>query len=59
MKCRACGKEIVFLKTATGKIMPVNKETTDAADEYFDKDRHISHFSDCPEAKTFRKKTEK
>ena len=31
MKCKSCGKEIVFLRTATGKAIPVNKETVDAA----------------------------
>lgn len=56
MKCKSCGKEIVFLRTSTGKAIPVNKETTDAADEYYDKERHISHFADCPAAKDFRRK---
>lgn len=55
MNCRACGKEIVFLRTSTGKSIPVNKETTDAADVHYDKDRHISHFADCPKANEFRK----
>jgi hypothetical protein len=55
MKCKGCGREIVFLRTATGNAIPVNKETTDAVDEYFDKNRHVSHFADCPEANRFRK----
>ena len=55
MKCKACGKEITFLRTDKGKAIPVNKETTDVADEYFDRDRHVSHFADCPEANRFRK----
>jgi hypothetical protein len=55
MICKACSKEIVYLRTATGKIMPVDKETTDAADEYFDKDRHVSHFATCSDPARFRK----
>ena len=55
MKCKGCGREIVFLRTATGTAIPVNKETTDEVDEYFDKDRHVSHFADCQEANRFRK----
>lgn len=54
-KCKACGKEIVFLKTEAGKVIPINAETADKDDYAFDKSRHISHFSDCPAAKTFRK----
>jgi hypothetical protein len=56
MKCKSCGKEIVYLRTAAGKIMPVDRETTDAADEYFDQERHTSHFATCPDAERFRKK---
>ena len=56
MKCKACGKEITFLRTATGKAIPVDKESTDAADEYFDRDRHITHFRTCPAAAAFREK---
>ena len=58
-RCKACGKEITYLRTATGKIMPVDKETTDSADKYFDKDRHTSHFATCPEAAKFRKVAKK
>lgn len=56
MNCRACNKEIVFLKTDSGKLIPVDKETTDSADEYFDRDRHVTHFRTCPKANQFRKK---
>lgn len=56
MNCRACNKEIVFLKTESGKLIPVDKETTDSADEYFDRDRHVTHFRTCPKANQFRKK---
>lgn len=52
MKCKACGRTIVFLRTVTGTPIPISKETTDSVDEYFGKDRHVSHFADCPEPKT-------
>ena len=55
MQCKSCGKEIVFLRTDRGNSIPVDKETVDAVDEYFDKDRHVTHFSTCPDAKKFRK----
>ena len=59
MKCQACGKEIRFLRTSTGKIMPVDKETTDPADEYYKpKDRgHVSHYKTCTDPARFSKKT--
>jgi hypothetical protein len=56
MKCKSCGKEITFLRTDSGKAIPVDKETVDPIDEYFDRDRHVTHFRTCPEAGTFRKK---
>jgi hypothetical protein len=55
MKCKSCGKEITFLRTNKGKAIPVDKDTVDAADEYFDRDRHVTHFRTCPNAKDFRK----
>lgn len=54
--CRSCGAPLVFLKTDTGKLIPVDKKTADVADEYFDRDRHTSHFATCPDAKKWRKK---
>lgn len=54
--CRSCRAPLVFLKTETGKLIPVDKKTVDAADEYFDRDRHVSHFATCPDAKRWRKK---
>jgi len=65
MKCKSCGKPIVFLRTEKGKMIPVNSDTVDVVDikgtpvcvdEYFDHKRHVSHFSDCPAADKFRKK---
>ncbi len=56
MICQACQKEIVFLRTSTGATMPVDKETTDAADEHYDPERHTSHFKTCTEPGRFSKK---
>ena len=64
MKCKACKKEIVFLKTASNKWEPVNASSLSDDDlvklanhsqVLFDHTRHVSHFSDCPGAAEFRK----
>jgi hypothetical protein len=56
LRCKACQKEIAFLLTDTGRMIPVDKESTDAADEYFDRERHVTHFRTCPAAGEFRRK---
>jgi len=55
MKCRACGKEIVFLLTKRGGKMPTDANTVKPEDDTFDFKRHTSHFATCPKAETFRK----
>jgi len=52
--CRSCGAAIVFLVTKKGKIVPVNQETVKPEDTLYDRERHVSHFSTCPAADTFR-----
>lgn len=54
--CRSCGEEIVFIKTAAGKVMPVDAYSVEVGDTQFDKDRHVSHFSTCKYAKEHRRK---
>lgn len=54
--CSKCHKEIVFLKTAKGKFMPVNADTVEKGDTLYEHGKHISHFSDCPAANQFRDK---
>ena|GEM_PF-6536872 len=41
-RCRACGKEIWWLKTKSGKAMPWTRDG-------------VSHFADCPQANQFRR----
>lgn len=56
MKCRSCGKEIVFLKTKNGRTIPVNAETMQGKETIFNhKIGHVSHFADCMDAKNWRK----
>lgn len=50
MNCKSCGKEITFLGTDMGTVVSVDKETIYVADEYFDRDRHVTHFRACAEA---------
>lgn len=47
VSCRSCGAAIVFLRTASGKSMPINAETVEASDETYEHGRHVSHFSTC------------
>lgn len=54
-KCRGCGGEIVFLKTAAGRVMPADAETVEPGDEQFDHARHVSHFATCSKADQFRR----
>jgi len=55
MKCRKCNAEIVFLRTATGKMMPVDANTVKPGDVNYEHHKHTSHFATCPEADRFRK----
>lgn len=56
-RCRSCDALIVWFRTAAGKRMPVNAETTKPTDaeHQLDLSRHVSHFSTCPDATKFRK----
>lgn len=63
-KCRGCEKSIAFLKTSKGSGMPVNAESLSEEDinyylaggeVLFDSKTMVSHFSDCPKSKEFRR----
>ena len=53
--CRACGADIVFLRTSSGKTTPVNADTADPGDTDYEHGRHVSHFSTCSDPARFRK----
>jgi hypothetical protein len=55
VSCRSCGADIVFLRTASGKTMPVNAETASPEDTQFDSKRHTSHFATCDSADKHRR----
>lgn len=51
IKCRSCREPIYFIKTASGKSMPVNFSEVE--------DERISHFATCPKAKAWRRLNKK
>lgn len=55
-RCKSCRERIIFLRTATGKQMPVDADTVEPDDDEFDHERHTSHFATCPHAIQHRKK---
>lgn len=56
-RCRSCQKLIVWFRTKAGKRMPVDAETTQPKDreDQLDLQRHVSHFSTCPNADEHRR----
>ncbi len=55
-KCKGCGAEIVWIKTANGKNMPCNTEKTTIVTEAGEVvTGYIPHWGDCPQYKTFKK----
>ena len=64
--CKGCGAEILWLKTMTGKTMPVDIPPEKRIVIIYDrvigeergevKDSYVSHFATCPQADAFRKK---
>ena len=54
--CKACGTEIVFLKTGNDKRIPVDATTVKEGDTEYDHKQHVAHFATCQFAARFRKK---
>lgn len=68
-RCTKCDKEIVFLRTTTGKTAPVNVDSlpenefrmyhqqpkTYSDTHLFNPKTHLNHFATCPHAAQFRK----
>jgi hypothetical protein len=55
LSCRECGADIVFLRTASGKTMPVNAESVEPDDVDYEHGRHVTHWSTCTNPERFRR----
>lgn len=53
--CSSCGAPIVFLRTKSRKLMPIDAATVDHDDYDFDAKKHTSHFATCPNAPRHRR----
>jgi len=53
--CQKCNAEMVWLRTKTGKAMPVDADTVREGDTDYDHIKHVSHFATCKHAASFRK----
>jgi len=67
-RCKKCNAEIYFLNTSNGKLIPVDANSLNEVELYdlknglrrlYNHKRHISHFSTCKFAGSFRKKNYK
>lgn len=54
--CRNCDADIVWLRTRSGRNMPVDADSVEPGDDEFDAGRHVSHFSTCPDAGRYRRR---
>ena len=64
-QCKSCGQYIFFLRTQSGKLMPVDAESVADIEyelpdmdepEYAPLEGHVSHFSTCPNADKHRRR---
>lgn len=71
-RCRSCDASIVWMKTSTGKTIPVDTDTIDERDLEFVYDQrakwndyrsplfnpknHTAHFATCPDADKHRRR---
>jgi hypothetical protein len=55
-RCRSCGAKIIWFKTAKGNNMPVDADTVEPQDDELDLSRHRSHFADCPNSASHRRR---
>ncbi len=57
-RCRGCGARIVWLKTDSGKNIPVDADSVKPEDKEFKwGSDHIVHFKTCPKASQYRRRT--
>lgn len=56
VRCSSCRARIIWLKTRTGKNMPVDADTVEPQDtEFHPESDHVSHFATCPNADQHRR----
>jgi hypothetical protein len=55
-KSTGCRAQIIWLKTADGKNMPVDADSVEPKDDVYEHGRHISHWGTCKSAEQFRRK---
>jgi len=57
VRCRSCGRPIVWFRTKNGKRMPVDAESCRPSDaeHALDLSRHRSHFATCRDADGWRR----
>lgn len=55
--CRSCKAPIAWLKTRAGKNIPVDAASVDDGGTIYDSERHVSHFTTCPNASSHSKKS--
>ena len=61
--CKSCGQELLWVKSSSGKNIPLNAEpikkvwTENKKTQtwYFSDEAYVSHFATCPNADQFRK----
>lgn len=56
VRCRGCNARIIWFATHNNRRMPVDADTVEPQDDTLDLNKHISHFSTCPNAGDFRRK---
>lgn len=57
VRCKSskCNAKIVWLKTNSGKNMPVDADTVAPGEDTFDSSKHTSHFATCIDAPQFKR----
>ena len=55
-ECKGCGKKIIFMITANGRMIPVDWKPELEDVDQFDEKKMVSHFATCPKSGDFRKK---
>lgn len=45
--CRNCGEQIEWLKTRSGKNIPVAPESVTKGDSIFEPAQHVAHWDNC------------